>query len=258
MSATPFAKLKNAPILLTQSNKLNEDTKKEIERLDAKNVYIIGGEEAISNEVILQLKSMNINIERISGKDRYETSLKIANKLGKISEIAVVNGEHGLVDAVSISPVAASKNMAIILSSSSNGIKLFEKFIEENDIKTTYVIGNEKSLSNEVTDKLPGVKRLGGENRNETNAAILETFYDENIKNIFVAKNGIKSEDELVDALAVGVVAAKENSPVVVVSDQLNSKQAQLISSKSLKEITKVGGNGNENAFNQIANIFRK
>lgn len=258
MSATPFAKLKNAPILLTQSNKLNEDTKKEIERLDAKNVYIIGGEDAISNEVIFQLKSMNINIERISGKDRYETSLKIANKLGKISEIAVVNGEHGLVDAVSISPVAASKNMAIILSSSSNGIKLFEKFIEENDIKTTYVIGNEKSISNEVTDKLSGVKRLGGENRNETNAVILETFYDENIKNIFVAKNGIKSEDELVDALAVGVVAAKENSPVVVVSDKLNSKQQQLIESKSLKEITKVGGNGNENAFNQIANIFRK
>lgn len=62
----------------------------------------------------------------------------------------------------------------------------------------------------------------------------------------------------MVDALAVGVVAANENSPVVVVSDELNSKQAQLISGKSLKEITKVGGNGNENAFNQIANIFRK
>ena len=42
LSATPFAKMKNAPILLTGAENLNNETKKEITRLGAKNVYVIG------------------------------------------------------------------------------------------------------------------------------------------------------------------------------------------------------------------------
>ena len=74
--------MKSAPILLTETNKLNSETKKEILRLNAKNVYVIGGDKAVSNSVINELKSMNIYVERISGNDRYQTSLEIAKKLG--------------------------------------------------------------------------------------------------------------------------------------------------------------------------------
>lgn len=41
--ATPFAKMKDAPILLTEKDKLNTQTKIEITRLKAKNVYVIDG-----------------------------------------------------------------------------------------------------------------------------------------------------------------------------------------------------------------------
>lgn len=259
ISATPFAKSKNAPILLTQSDKLNDETKKEITRLKAKNIYIIGGKEVVSDRVILQLKSMNVNVERISGKTRYETSLEIAKKLGNVSEIAVVNGITGLPDAVSIAPVAANKNMPVVLSSPNEGTKVFNDFIKSNNIKTSYVIGKEGAISNDVANNLPNVKRLGGENRNETNTVILETFYNsKDLNNIFVAKNGMKKQDDLIDALAVGVLAAKENSPVVIVGDKLDAKQEKLLSSKNPKEVTQVGGNGNENAFSQLANMFKK
>lgn len=49
---------------------------------------------------------MNINVERISWDDRYNTSLEIAKRLGHVSEIAVVNGVTGLADTISIAPVA--------------------------------------------------------------------------------------------------------------------------------------------------------
>ncbi|WP_052356619.1 M20/M25/M40 family metallo-hydrolase [[Clostridium] dakarense] len=258
ISATPFAKYKNAPVLLTQKDKLNDETKKEITRLKAKNIYIIGGSEVVSESVISQLKSMDVNVERISGNTRYETSLEIAKKLGDVSEIAVVNGISGLSDSVSIAPVAANKNMAIVLSSPSEGTKVFSDFIKNKNIKTSYVIGKEQSISNDVANSLPNVKRLGGENRNETNAVILETFYNsKDLNNIFVAKDGIKKQDDLIDALAVGVLAEKENSPVVIVGEKLDAKQEKLLSTKNPKEVTKVGGNGNENAFNQIANMFK-
>ena len=42
-AAKPFAKAENAPILLTQKDKLDEKIIKELKRLGVKKVYLIGG-----------------------------------------------------------------------------------------------------------------------------------------------------------------------------------------------------------------------
>lgn len=260
LSATPYANWLNAPILLTEGNKLNSDTKKEILRLKAKGVRIIGGEGSVSNSVINELKSMNLNVERISGNDRYETSLEIAKKLNSPSEIAVVNGVTGLPDAVSIAPVAAEKDMPIVLVSPKEGIKAFDQYVKDNNlnINKSYIIGKEAAISNKIANKLPNPERLGGIDRNETNAVILEKFYtSEELNNIFIAKDGMKKPDDLIDALSVGVLASQKKSPVVIVGNDLNDKQESLLSKKQPKAITQVGGNGNENAFNKLANMFK-
>ena len=259
LSATPFAKMKNAPILLTGAENLNNETKKEITRLGAKNVYVIGGTGVVSKNVVSELKAMNLNVDRISGDTRYTTALEVAKRLGNVSEIAVVNGVTGLADAVSIAPVAADRNMPIVLSSPNEGTKVFDEFIKVNSIKTSYIIGGEAAISKDVAFKLPNANRLGGASRNETNAIILEKFYtNRDLNNIFVAKDGMKKVDDLIDALAVGVLASKEKSPVVIVGNKLDAKQEELLEYKNPKEITQVGGNGNENAFSQIVNIFKK
>ena len=259
LSATPFAKMKNAPILLTGAENLNNETKKEITRLGAKNVYVIGGTGVVSKNVVSELKAMNLNVDRISGDTRYTTALEVAKRLGNVSEIAVVNGVTGLADAVSIAPVAADRNMPIVLSSPNEGTKVFDEFIKVNSIKTSYIIGGEAAISKDVAFKLPNANRLGGASRNETNAIILEKFYtNRDLNNIFVAKDGMKKVDDLIDALAVGVLASKEKSPVVIVGNKLDAKQEELLEYKNPKEITQVGGNGNDNAFSQIVNIFKK
>lgn len=115
LSATPFAKLKDAPILLTQSDKLDSRTKAELKRLGVKNVYLIGGMNTLSTNIEKQLKSENMTFERISGNSRYETSLKLAERLDKeksISDIVVVNGEKGLADAVSVGSVKKTRKYA--------------------------------------------------------------------------------------------------------------------------------------------------
>lgn len=262
LSATPFAHLENAPILLTEANKLNSETKKEISRLKARNVYIIGGGSVVSDSVINELKSMNLTVERISGNDRYETSLAVAKKLNEwsshIQEIAVVNGVTGLSDAISIAPVAAEKRMAILLSSPNEGTKIFDQYIKDNRVSKSYVIGSEAAISNEIANKLPNPERLGGIDRNETNAVILEKFYtSEELNNMFIAKDGMKNPNDLIDALSVGVLASRKNSPVVIVGSDLNAKQESLLSKRHPKEITQVGGNGNENAFNKLVNMFK-
>ena len=256
LAATPFAEAKDAPILLTQKDKLDERTKTELKRLGVKKVYIIGGEDVLTNNVENDLKAQNIEIDRIQGATRELTALEIAKRLDKIkpiSEIAVVNGTTGLSDAVSIAAVAADKDMAIILSNPNEGTKASDEFIKSKNIKTSYVIGGVNAISKDVESKLPNVKRIEGIDRNETNAKVIETFYTEKeIKNAYVAKDGMGKEDYLIDALSVGVLAAKNDSPVIIVGNKLNQMQKDVTNTKSFDTVTQVGGSGNETAFDEL------
>lgn len=260
LSVTPLANLKNAPILLTQQDTLNKDTKKELERLNVKNVYIIGTDDVVSEKVNQDIKSMGISTERLGGVDRYETALKIVEKMDSIkdvSQIAVVNGMNGLADAVSIASVAAANNMAIIPISPYNGTEAFDEFIKSENINKSYIIGTEDVVPSNIENRVPNPERIGGVDRNETNAKVISKFYTEKqLNNLYVAKDGMKKQDELVDALSVGVLAAKKNAPVTIVGNNLSKSQVELFKSKSSDIITQVGNEGNENAFNQLKEIL--
>ena len=111
LAATPFAEAKNAPILLTGKDKLNEKTAEELNRLGVTKVYLIGGEAVLNKNIETELvENKKLQVERISGDTRELTALEIAKKLNdikKVSEIAVVNGTKGLADAVSIAATAS-------------------------------------------------------------------------------------------------------------------------------------------------------
>lgn len=153
LAVTPFAKLKNAPILLTEKNNLNSQTEKELKRLGVKKVYIIGLSSSVSNDVQKQLESNNLTTDRVGGSDRYQTALSIAKKiegLKDISEIAVVNGYTGLADAVSIASVAATNGMVILPVSDASGISSFKDFIESKNINKSYIIGSTNAVSDKI------------------------------------------------------------------------------------------------------------
>ena len=262
LSATPFAKAKDAPILLTQSNKLDSRTKAELKRLGVKNVYLIGGSIALSSEIEKQLNAENINFERISGNSRYDTSLKLAEKLDReksISKIVVVNGEKGLADAVSVGAIAAQENMPIILSDSENGTEVADNFIDSKDIAKSYVIGGTYSISNSVERSLPNATRIAGSSRSETNAKIIEEFYkDTHIKNIYVTKDGTKNKNDLIDSLAVGVLAAKNSSPILLAGNKLDTTQKNVLNTKIIDSVIQVGGLGNEESVKNIVDMQEK
>ena len=256
LAATPLAEELNAPILLTGKNKLNSTTKSEIERLGAQNIYLIGGESVLSDNLSAEISGITY---RISGSSREKTALAIAkkiNELNPVKTIAVVNGTTGLADAVSIASVAAEKDMAIILSNPKSGISASKDFINSTGIEKSYVIGGDKAVSDYVMSSLPGAERVSGSNRNDTNAKVIEKFYtSSSLNNIYVAKNGSGNTGQLIDALAVGVLAAKNSSPVLIVSNSLSSSQRNVVGSKEIGIVTRVGGNGNESAFEEVKEL---
>ncbi|MGO0906669.1 cell wall-binding repeat-containing protein [Clostridioides difficile] len=261
LSATPFARAKNAPILLTQTNSLNQLTENEISRLGAKHIYIIGGFNSVDASIESYLKDKGLNIIRISGNDRYDTSIKLAkelNKENKLSKLVLVNGEKGLADAVSMGAISAKEKMPILLTNQNDDMKAIEELIDNKDISKSYVVGGDSLFNKDIEDKLPSVVKIAGEDRTETNSKVIDYFYDNSVlDNLYVAKNGENKEDDLVDALSVGVLAGKTESPVILVGDGIKDVQESLINKKEFRYITQIGGNGNEEAFSEIEKLVK-
>lgn len=247
LTATPYASLKNAPILMTQSNKLNADTKAELTRRGIKTVDIVGGVNSVNDSVKSEIQAMGITVNRIAGSSKYDTALEVAKKIDAISDIskiAVANGEV-LADAVSVAAPAAQNEMPIILAHPKNGLDDKTKsYIDNQGVKTSYVIGGTNSVSDTTQNSLPGTKkRLEGSGRQDTNAAVVKEFYtSSSYDNVYVTKSGqVNTQDEIADALAVGVLAAKEEDPVMIVGKSLANSQRNLLEDKKFTKVTEIG-----------------
>lgn len=67
-------------------------------------------------------------------------------------------------------------------------------------------------FNKDIEDKLPFVIKIAGEDRTETNSKVIDYFYDNDVlDNLYIVKN---RENDLVDALSVGVLTGKTESPV--------------------------------------------
>lgn len=253
LCAVPLAKKYSAPILLTEKDKLNDSTKNEIARLKAKHVIIIGKEGAVSENAENALKSIVSaeNIERIGGSDRYETSVKVAEKLGKTKKAVLAYGGN-YADALSIAPAAASEGMPILLTKSNELPKEVEDYAKSNsgNIDATYAIGGASAVSAEVSSSFAGAatassKRIGGADRFETNAQVLQNFKEDfNYDNIYVVVGAGTNGTEFADALSASPLAAKKMAPVVLAYKGLNSKLEAEIKSEIApkKNVVAIGG----------------
>lgn len=259
LCSTPLAKLKNAPILLTDESKLHNDTKAELIRLGVKNVYLVEAGNRLSSKVQSDLKALGVNVHYIKGKDIYDMSLNVANEINKITsvtKVAIVNGETGLADATSISGPAAQNNMPIILTSKSKGLNYAKSFINNSKIKEKYVIGGETAIPSSIISGINNVQRLTGLNRDETNMNVIKKFYpNKKLDKVFIVKNGIKNNSHLVDAIALGSLSAKKNSPILLTRENINQEQKNYLNSVDINELVQIGGGDNTKAFNQAVSI---
>ncbi len=257
LPATPLAKMKSAPILLTKKDQIDKKTMDKISELGAKKVTIIGGENSVSSKVEKQLKAKSIAVERISGDSRYDTSKNIAEKImsqkSDIKALAIANGNKGLADAISFSSVAGEKTIPILLSDDAGKISMPQALEKTTKLEDTYIIGGEKSVPKSIQKDLKNVTRVSGKDRNDTNAKIIETFYpNDELDYAFVVKDGITDQSMLIDGLAVGAYAASVKSPIILSHGRLSNVQKEILENKKIKNITLVGGGMNSMSATEL------
>ncbi|MBV1821392.1 cell wall-binding repeat-containing protein, partial [Bacteroidales bacterium MSK.15.36] len=260
VSATPFAKLKNAPILLTDaSDKLSKNLLATLTELEAKNIYIVGGKGVVT-EVMEKELAKNYRVERIGGNSRYETNAEIAKKVlaeTKAEKAILVNGQDGYADALSVASIAATKGYPVIFGNKNEVPTTIKDAVK--DIKEILAVGGEGVLPEKVL-KIVKAKRIAkGADRFDTNLKVLEHFNgDFKFDNIFLAAGGDDSKSKFADALVASAAAAKHGAPVVLTGLGANKENVDK-SVKYIKEkmgaktkITVVGG------INSISDTIEK
>ncbi len=186
--ASPLASEKTAPLLLTSKDKLDSSVKSEIKRVmnlksdtginTSKKVYLAGGVNSISKDVENELKNMGLKVTRLSGEDRYETSLAIADEIGLDNDKAFVVGGTGLADAMSIAPVASQlkdgdATPIVVVDGKAKEISDDAKsFLGTSDVD---IIGGKNSVSKEIEESIDSATgktpdRISGDDRQATNA----------------------------------------------------------------------------------------
>lgn len=261
LCATPLATKYNAPILLVKNTSLNNQTTllNLLKSKGVKNVFIVGGSTAIPSYLEGELSAQGISSKRLGGNNRYETSVIIAKEVGNTSkEVAIVSGLD-FADGLSISSIAAKRNMPILLTEKNQLPSVVSNYLNSINITKTYVIGLSSAISDSVSSKLPNVERLGGKNRYETNKNIFNKFKSE----LDISKLYIASGLDFPDALSVSALAGK-NSGFVVLSNlntaEENVKELILSVRPSLDSIYVLGSKtiiSDSVLYNLSVNVIR-
>lgn len=263
LAITPVATYLKSPILLVRNNDIPSETINEIKRLGVKKVIIAGGEGVVSKSVQSQLNKIGINnIIRLAGKNRYETSYEIAKyidlNLYDIENVFITNG-YAEADAMSIASISGRYNMPIILTDKEYLNSNIHNWLKNESLNNAYVIGGTDVISDKLMNKINTItivdimrNRLGGKDRYDTNALVIEKFYGNEIDKIYISK-GL----ELVDALPSGVIAALNNGVVILSNNDLNASQKNILSLKNTNHIIEVGGGISRYTISSLKYVFK-
>lgn len=151
LSIGAYATKNGYPIVLVQKNKINDVTKQALKNTKIKKCYIVGGENSVSKSLEKELPQV---IERIAGNDRYETSLKIADKFYKDAEGAYLASGEVFADSLAINPIAAKFDVPLILTPKDKLPQKTLEYLEKSKIIQVAIIGGEKTVSKQIQQEL--------------------------------------------------------------------------------------------------------
>lgn len=265
LTATPLASIKNSPILLSSNEKLPQKTVEELKRLNPSKVIVIGGNNSMPNSVVEAIKAVNskISVQRIGGDTRYQTSINIAKEIDKTNNVSklYIGAGNGEADSLSIASLAGKEKTPIVLTQKDGVDNEAEQFIKSNKVSNIYFIGGVEKISNKAIEQVGKIankdisnNRVAGQTRQETNAKVIDKFYSQSKLDGVVVAN----QDKLIDALAVGPLAAKNNSPVILATNTLDKSQESSLKGKNSSKLFEVGGGIASSVIDKIKSLIEK
>lgn len=225
LSAGQLAAALNAPLILS-SDQLDSRTSDEIAKLKPKNIYIVGGETALSSNIEESVKSVvnDINIERLKGNDRYETSVKVMEKTKEFvdAEYLLIASGKNFPDALSATSFMADHKALMVLSDGNSYPK--------SDLQEIAIGGVNQLPLNGFTGE-----RIAGNDRYQTALAIARRSFENN-ENAILANSKV-----FADSLSAVSVAKNYKAPIIL-TDNENLTQSTKSYLENMNSVTIIGG----------------
>lgn len=207
LSVSSIAASNTYPVIMCGSEKLYDETENILKSIKPDKVYVIGGTGVISSKLVDELKLTlpNLNsdeIIRISGENRYDTSLNLCRYFKLSSDTAIIASGRDFADALSGSALAAKMNSPIILT---DGTDIYEQkhYLDNSSYKKLILLGGKGAIDENVENILKN-----GLDISDSDAEALLTDGDNAIKDVLDIK---VDGNSYVDISGISYAPLKDN-----------------------------------------------
>ena len=265
LAGGPLAATLDAPLLLTDEDELAEPTEEALGDLEVSEVTIVGGDEAVSEEVAAEVEALDIDgveIHREAGEDRYETAAAVAEAIAAASEDGpdrvflaasdTVLPGTGWPDAVSVGAYAGASEAPVLLTKTDElPDATADALTDLEPSEEAIVAGGPVVVHKAVRDEVAALvedavtRRLAGATRYGTSSAVASDAVEGGV--LDPAEVWVTTGRHWADALAAGPAAARNDASLVLVdgTDPLRSPATLLWLSRqdtATERLVLVGG----------------
>lgn len=257
LAGGPLAAALRAPLLLVHRDSVPDETRAALRDLGVRQVWLLGGESMISPDVAAAMAAAGIDVRRLAGKSRVETSIEVARRVGAPDGRVFLATAATFPDALVASGPAGQLRMPILLSQGRRLHPAVAGLLATSAVSEVVVLGGPQAVGEAVVDDLErlglDVTRLAGVSRYGTAAAILEwtaarTEVDRS--RLLVAQG-----DAFPDALAGGALAAAHDVQLMTVpAHQIDADPAAaaFFAQHPATRVTILGGLGAVSSYQQL------
>ena len=242
LASSSLTRAFNAPILFTNSNSLPDTTRKELQRLGVKNLFLIGGETVINANLERELAG-RYQVQRLWGQRAVDTARAIAGFLQTTqkADTALLANISAPQDGL-VAGAFASRNYAPVFYTERDTLHP-DTFQAIKNYRRVIIVGGELVVSPQIAQQLERagvrVERAAGQNRYETAAQFARKYFPES--NRAVVASGLDAN--MVDALTGSVLGGIKNAPVLLTNkDKLSQPAIDYYNSKDTYVSYLLGG----------------
>lgn len=190
-------------------------------------------------------KKKSEKIQRLSGDNRYETSVEVSEKNFKSADTVVLASGQNIADALVASSYADIEEAPILLTNKNSISDEVLDEIERLKADKVVIVGGQSSISSSVESRLKKedikVTRISGSDRFDTSDKLsLEVSRLSKKSSQAILVNGYKN----IDALSVSSLATKEELPILLNGrNALNMSVKNRLKQMNVNKVYIIGGN---------------
>ncbi|WP_164737318.1 cell wall-binding repeat-containing protein [Georgenia sp. SYP-B2076] len=217
LSAGPAATRLGAPVLLVQPGAVPAEVRAELDRLNPRTIYVLGGTTAVSESVVGVLRGYAA-VTRLDGANRYETSAAVGRAVwtGTTPTVYLASGQD-FADGLSGGAAASATGAPVYVTTPRTLAAPIRTELARLRPSKVVILGGTAAVSKDVVAQvqqlLPGVtvSRLAGNDRYETAAAVAASTWPNGSATVFLATG-----TGFADALSGVPAAGSRKAPVLL------------------------------------------